>query len=219
MIFYLKRKLQKFSKKHKPNTLSTRMASIRHECHRIEKSVYNNILQAKVEIFKVRAQKAKALLSQLSADQLNDPSMKWASKIITAFPDIETSFINKNKQPIFDFEQSTPGTLLNVMKARRSNRVWALKQPTEAVLKKQALLMIEAAITAPNSGNRQGVRFRIMTSRKERELLIGIKEYHCYSAPLLIFIGVEKNVYYSLGNSDKNCKYLDAAASAMQYVT
>ncbi|WP_347839086.1 nitroreductase family protein [uncultured Draconibacterium sp.] len=144
--------------------------------------------------------------------------MQWALKILNAFPDIEESFVTKNKNSNYSFASNSPQVIYDIMKARRSNRKWAIEQPSAQDLHDHALQMIQAAITAPCSGNRQGVRFRIILDEEEKILLKGIKEHHCYSAPLLIFIGAESDVYYSLGESDINCRYLDAAASAMQII-
>jgi nitroreductase len=77
--------------------------------------------------------------------------------------------------------------------------------------------MIDAARWAPTSGNRQPWRFLIITRREEKELLMKIKEEHCVTAPLLIFVGMDQRVYGALGKDERGI-YIDAGAAAMQMV-
>ena len=77
--------------------------------------------------------------------------------------------------------------------------------------------MIDAARWAPNSGDRQPIRFKIIVEPQEKALLAGLKEEHCYAAPCLIFVGSDRRFYGGLGQNEAGI-YIDAAAAAMQMV-
>jgi nitroreductase len=77
--------------------------------------------------------------------------------------------------------------------------------------------MIDAARWAPNSGNRQAWRFRIVDRSAAKELLKPVKEYHCTSAPILVYIGMDERVYGALGTKERSL-YIDAGAATMQMV-
>ncbi|ELZ56304.1 NADH dehydrogenase/NAD(P)H nitroreductase [Haloferax sp. ATCC BAA-646] len=105
----------------------------------------------------------------------------------------------------------------DLLKSRRSTRTWADNQPSEKRLRKIAYQMIEGAKWAPNSGNRQAWRFKIIIDDEKKKLLDGIKEEHTVSAPLLIFVGMDTRLYGDVADSETSI-YLDAGAAIMQMV-
>ena len=101
-------------------------------------------------------------------------------------------------------------------KSRRSTRTWAINNFHESELINIGNKLIESASWAPCSGNRQAWFFKIITKQNEKNLLIGIKEKHCYSAPMLIFIGIDRKAYGAIGINEQGIHVDGAAAGAAQ---
>ena len=116
-----------------------------------------------------------------------------------------------------EFDPSDAENFQKFLSGRRSVRVWADKQPDIEILEKFAYRMIDAARMAPNSGNRQTWRFVILNTPEKKKLLEKIKEHHCITSPLLIFIGMDTRLYGVLGELE-NCIYIDAGAAIMNMI-
>lgn len=196
------------------------LSIMRHESHRIEKACYNNLLVCKASQYETRHARLKAIYAILEKRGYSiseDPTVAWSKKICDCFSELEKDFIEPNRgtpQP-FQPEQAEPFTAF--LRGRRSVRVWAEEQPPVEVLEAFALQMIDAARWAPNSGNRQPWRFRIITDPAEKELLRGIKEDHCIRSPVLIFIGMDRRCYGALAPNE-TCLYIDAGTAINQMV-
>ena len=197
------------------------LAILRHDCHRIEKSVYNNIFYTKKAYFEKKLQVVQLILLILKKKNLYDsshPVIFWAEQIEKNFYQLEKDFIHKNKlEPTKEIDYLKPEQLIGEFKRRRSSRVWNEDQPTEDELNRFAMTMIDAARWSPNSGNRQAWKFSIITDPEKRILLKGLKEKHCYSAPLIIFAGMDSR-FYTPAYHLKDCLYIDAGAAIMQMV-
>ncbi len=195
------------------------MAFMRHDAHRIEKSFYNNIFTAKRSFYEQRRDnvlEAIQVLKQRGRD-LTEPTIVWAREIAETFEHLEERFIQRKltlPQPI---DNVAADGFVSLAASRRSSRVWADNQPPAAELESFARRMIDAARWAPNSGDRQPIRFKIMTDSAEKALLAGLKEEHCYAAPCLIFVGSDRRFYGGLGEKEAGI-HIDAAAAAMQMV-
>lgn len=195
------------------------LSLMRHESHRIEKSIYNNILKKKQEIYKKKRDKLTIIYKILQERNFVDdePTLVWSKKIYHAFDNLDNEFIKPNSLPSQKFQPAEVNGFVKFLKSRRSVRLWADSQPEQSVLLKIAHQMIDAARWAPTSGNRQPWRFAVLTTKEDKVLLTGIKEEHCTSAPLLIFVGMDTRVYGSLGKEERSV-YIDAGAATMQMV-
>lgn len=195
------------------------LSLMRHESHRIEKSIYNNILEEKYEIYKRKWDKLTIIYKILQERKYLDdePTLVWSKKIYNAFNDLDSSFIKPNSLSPQEFAPSKVASFVDFLSSRRSVRVWAENQPEQSTLKAIAHQMVDAARWAPTSGNRQPWRFAILTTKEDKALLKKIKEEHCTNAPLLIFIGMDTRVYGSLGKEERSI-YIDAGAATMQMV-
>ena len=195
------------------------LSLMRHESHRIEKTIYNNILEAKYQTYRQKWSKLGLIYQILAERQYpqNEPTLVWSKQIYDAFSNLERDFIQQNSTEPATFSPDSAGEFVDFLQARRSVRVWATQQPDETQLRTIAHQMIEGAKWAPTSGNRQPWRFLIMTDMAEKKLLTGIKENHCINAPLLIYIGMDTRLYGALGKSERSI-YIDAGAAIMQMV-
>lgn len=195
------------------------LSLMRHESHRIEKTIYNDILESKYSIYLEKWKKLDVIYQILESRgyDLNEPTIVWARKIYDAFDKLEQDFIQKNSLPASKFAPDLAEPFIEFLRARRSVRVWAEEQPDVQVLEQMAHNMIDAARWAPTSGNRQPWRFLILIKPEEKELLKGIKENHCISAPLLIFVGMDTRLYGAFAKSERSI-YIDAGAAIMQMV-
>ena len=195
------------------------LALMRHEAHRIEKAIYNDILQEKHPVYLTkweRVGKIQVLLT-VRGVPATEPTVAWAKEIHDHFEDLEASFIRPRSEPAPPSEPEAIEAFLDFLKARRSVRVWAPVQPRAEELEALALQLIDAARWAPTSGNRQPWRFKILIEPGRKELLRGLKEEHCISAPLLIFVGMDTRLYGALGDSERSI-HIDGGAAAMQMV-
>ncbi len=195
------------------------LSLMRHESHRIEKSVYNQILESKHSIYSQKWQTLAVIYQILKERDYpeNEPTIVWSKKIYDTFSNLEEDFIVKNSLPAQAFNPTSAQPFLEFLRSRRSVRVWAEQQPEGQVLLEIAYSMIDAARWAPTSGNRQPWRFIILQNRQEKELLEKIKEEHCINAPLLIFVGMDTRVYGALGREERGV-FIDSGAAIMQMV-
>ena len=195
------------------------LALMRHESHRIEKTIYNGIFQSKYSIYKEKWERLSLIYNILEERgySVDEPTIIWSKKIYGAFDNLEDNFIRKNSLPAPEFDSDLAAPFVSFLRARRSVRVWSDQQPDKSVFKAVAYNMIDAARWAPTSGNRQPWRFLILTEPEEKALLKGVKEEHCTSAPLLIFVGMDTRLYGAFGKSERSV-YIDAGAAIMQMV-
>lgn len=195
------------------------LSLMRHESHRIEKAVYNNILESKQTIYREKWHNLSRIYEVLKDRGYTDdePTIAWSKKIYHTFDNLKKDFIQANSLPGKEFEPTLAQLFVEFLRSRRSVRVWAEKQPKIEQLEEIAYKMIDAARWAPTSGNRQPWRFVILKDKEKKELLQKIKEEHCISAPLLIFVGMDTSLYGALGQSERGI-YIDAGAAIMQMV-
>lgn len=202
------------------NALSTDelLSLVLHNCHRIEKSYYNGYFTAKLPYYTNLRDKVLRALNELQRRgvELGDIGL-WARAIVHHYKQLQDHFIKRLRKP--------PGTLnLNVIDeyisqaaSRRSCRVWAAEQLDANAYEQIGQKLVEAATWAPNSGNRQAWRFAVITDPEAKSTLKGLKEPHCYRAPLLIFVGIDARVYTASRHLD-DCRFLDAGAAIMQMI-
>lgn len=197
------------------------LSLMRHESHRIEKAVYNDILfdAQKEKIYQEKRHRLSIIYQILKQRGYpsNEPTLLWSKRIYDAFDTLKTDFIQPNSLPAPAFDPTAAKPFTEFLRGRRSVRVWAEEQPDQNVLTEVAYDMIDAARWAPNSGNRQAWRFLILKSQEEKELLEHIKEKHCTTAPLLIFVGMDTRLYGALGKSERSV-FIDAGAAIMQMI-
>jgi nitroreductase len=195
------------------------MAFMRHDAHRIEKSFYNNIFTTKRSFYEQRRDnvlEAIAILKQRGHD-ITEPTVAWAREIAETFEQLEERFIHRKRTLPQPIDHRAAESFVSLVASRRSSRVWAEGQPPAVELESFARRMIDAGRWAPNSGDRQPIRFKVMTDSAEKVLLAGLKEEHCFAAPCLIFVGSDRRFYGGLGEKEAGI-HIDAAAAAMQMV-
>jgi len=195
------------------------LALMRHETHRIEKAVYNDLLTVKKDIFHRKVDRLSELYKLLSERGVpeNEPTIAWSRWISGNFIQLAETLRHGNPEPVPQFDPGRAVSFLAFLRERRSVRVWAEEQPDTDTLEAFAHTMIEAARWAPNSGNRQTWRFLVLRTAEEKNLLLKLKELHCVSAPLLIFMGMDSRLYGALGLGER-CLYIDAGAAIMQMI-
>ncbi|MDD4149130.1 MAG: nitroreductase family protein [Bacteroidales bacterium] len=193
--------------------------ALRHEAHRIEKAVYNDLLISKKPSFDNKVLKVKNIQKIIRRKDYNastNPVYIWSEKIINAYPNLQQNFIDVNKGCPPQVNLKKGQQFVTDLENRRSCRI--LKGPLSNSLIEEIInLSYEALKWAPNSGNRQAVRMKPIIEEKEKRLLIGIKEKHCYTAPLLFFVGVDSRLYGALSDFEE-CMYLDASAAITQII-
>lgn len=195
------------------------MAIVRHEAHRIEKSMYNDIFDSKRAAYEAKRDRVLRCFGLLESRGINpaaEPTLRWAGEIIDSFDSLD-DFISKNSRAAAEYTPGKAPEFAALVRLRRSCRVWAEQQPPLSELRGVAEHMIDAARWAPTSGNRQPWRFFILTDPDRKELLRGIKEEHCISAPLLIWVVMDRRVYGALGKNECSL-FIDAGAAIMQMV-
>jgi nitroreductase len=190
-------------------------AIIRNDAHRIEKSYYNNIFKKNSAYYETKRDQIINCLNELNSrgDFSDEATLKWAKEIADKYDTLDHLFIDPNSSEAPEYTPESINGFLDFIKTRRSVRVWADEQPPISELREVAHRMIEAAGFAPSSGNRQGLRFSIIETEEQKQLLKGLKERHCYEAPITIFVGIEKDAYY-----DKDTalgKYIDSGLGIM----
>jgi nitroreductase len=191
-------------------------AFMRHDAHRIEKAFYNRIFDSKRSYFDMRRGNVFSAFDRLveRGEPTDEPTVRWAKQIADEFERLEETFIGPQSRSPEPLDLARADEFLALVKTRRSVRLWADQQPTAAELETFAMTMIEAGTWAPNSGNRQPWRFRIITDQAEKDLLKGLKEEHCYNAPCLIFVGMDSRFYGALGENEAGL-HVDAGAAIM----
>jgi nitroreductase len=195
------------------------LALMRHEAHRIEKTIYNDILEKKFPIYQRKWVRVGEILELLRSRGLpaDEPTMAWARDIHQAFDALDDRFIKPRSTPGEPIDDGAVGRFVELVKRRRSVRVWAELQPDRHRLEALARELIDAARWAPTSGNRQPWRFKVLVDPEKKELLRGLKEGHCIAAPLLVFVGMDTRLYGALGAEERGV-YIDAGAAVMQMV-
>jgi len=196
------------------------LSIIQHESHRIEKAVYNESLSEKEDYYTTkneRVEKCVEILINKRSFSSDHPIIEWAIDIQSILDEEDQEFIAEKSTSVPDTDFDELEKFVQFLKGRRSARVWAADQPPEEELKKVADKMVDGAKWAPNSGNRQAWRFKIITEDDKKKLLAGIKEEHTVSAPLLIFIGMDTRVYGDVADAETSI-YIDAGAAIMQMV-
>lgn len=191
---------------------------VRHEAHRIEKAVYNEILSEKRDYYEEKSDRIENCVKILVNERdfpIDHPIISWAIEIQSLVQDRESTLISEKSSAAPEVNLTELDEFVEFVKNRRSTRVWSDDQPSGDKLHQVASKMIEGAKWAPNSGNRQAWRFKIITEEDEKNLLGGIKEDHTVSAPLLIFVGMDKRMYGDVADSETSI-YLDAGAAVMQ---
>ncbi|WP_114952860.1 nitroreductase family protein [Sphingosinicella terrae] len=195
------------------------LAFARHDAHRIEKAFYNRIFEPKRSYFEQRRAnvlRTAELLRERKFD-MSEPTLKWAEHIALTFDELEEKFIRPHCTEPQPVQPDLADSIIALAARRRSSRVWASEQPSAESLEAFAYKMIDAARWAPNSGDRQPWRFKIISRPEDKLLLKGLKEEHCYAAPCLIFVGTDRRVYGALGQQEAGL-YIDAGAATMLMV-
>jgi nitroreductase len=201
----------------------TLRAVIRHEAHRVEKSYYNEVFSSKRKVYMEKAGNI-IFLSKIfngKGGDLAEPDMAWAQEIALKADSLDKDFINYNDLKnnmgcFFKSKQSQKNVINELLHNRRSVRIWSEVQQSEQERRLLAIRLIQCAINMPSSGNRQAARFIIFNSSEQKDLLKGLKESHCYNAPLVIGVFSDESLYGSYGTFSKieECLFIDAAAAA-----
>jgi nitroreductase len=201
----------------------TLRAVIRHEAHRVEKSYYNNVFNSKKKVYMEKADNIIILSRILNSKggDLAGPDMAWSKKIALNADSLDKNFINYNNSKnnincFFKSKEAKMNVIKELFHNRRSVRVWSEMQQSEHERSLLAARLIQCAINMPTSGNRQAARFIIFNSREQKDLLKGLKESHCYNAPLVIGVFSDESLYGSYGTFSKTeeCLFIDAAAAS-----
>lgn len=198
------------------------LSIIQHESHRIEKAVYNDILNEKEEYYNTKNKRIDECVMILTDEReysYKHPVINWATNVQSLLEDSDSKWVAEKSSSAPETDLGKLNEFVEFVEDRRSTRVWAEEQdqPSEERLRMIANRMIEGAKWAPNSGNRQAWRFKIITNKEEKMLLENIKEEHTVSAPLLIFVGMDTRVYGDVADAETSI-YLDAGAAIMQMV-
>lgn len=195
------------------------LSSIKHEAHRIEKAVYNNIFESNYKTYRTKKNRLeeifRILYSRGYKPQYN--IIDWASRICDSFDDLESSFISIYSKKPEQHQLSELYKFNRLLQFRRSVRVWSQHQPDDEHLEEIALKLIDAARWAPTSGNRQPWRFKILINEADKSLLAELKENHCTSAPGCIFIGMDKRLYGAFSDKETGI-YIDAGAAIQNMI-
>jgi nitroreductase len=200
--------------------LSVLLSLLRHDCHRLEKGYCNNYFNNinKAHNYDVLHSQAKKILEIIETKygKYSDPTLEWSKKIVTYYPNIEKYYNSEKKiSKKFDIQQGID--FLSQLQSRRSCRNWSNDQPNKNTLLEISEILIQAAISSPNSGNRQAWKFIILIDNEDKQLLKWLKEPHCINAPLLIFVGMDSR-FYEYADDMEYALYYDAAAALMQIV-
>lgn len=196
------------------------IAIAKHEAHRIEKAHYVGMLNKRASYYASSHRVLRQCLAILAKRQANNQEradLAWLHRICRDYPDLN-AFVQEGATPVSIPDFGRIEDELKMLKSRRSSRVWAAEQPEKETLVNWVKKLIEAATWAPCSGNRQPWYFHLLAEEREKLLLKGIKEEHCYTAPVVVFVGMDRRAYGALGVSEQGL-YVDAGAAAMQMVT
>jgi nitroreductase len=155
---------------------------------------------------RVQKQLEIALNAWKKRDFPRNPTIKWAERILPSSKEWM-----EGKDPIFKESMgfSSSSDLWNVLKTRRSVRVWREIK----IEKKSIRKVIDAARWAPSSCNRQTWRF-IAVSQEELKLAIA-RAMNCHpmieEAPLVILVAIDERAYFE---NEPFAPAMDAAAAA-----
>jgi nitroreductase len=198
------------------------LSLMRHEAHRIEKSTYNDIFKTKYGMYLEKAKRLDCIFFTFKQRNkfATESTVLWAKKIRASFENLYDGFISPNSSKAKEYSFTKLESFANQISERRSIRVWDTEQLENTEWLKIANLMVDSARWAPCSGNRQPWKFKVLIEKKDKILLGKLKEEHCISAPLLIFVGMDKRVYGSLSNKDyETALFVDAGAAVMAMIT
>jgi nitroreductase len=204
-------------------TKDTLRAVIRHEAHRVEKAYYNNVFVAKRKVYMEKADNILLLIRffNLKGGDVTAPDISWAKKIALNADKLDKNFITYSDakydiDSFFSSKTSRENVTKTLFHNRRSVRIWSETQPSECERKRLAERLVQCAINMPSSGNRQAVRFVIFNDKNQKDLLKGLKESHCYNAPLVIGVFSDESLYGSYGtfSNTEECLFIDSAAAA-----
>mgnify|MGYP001111559961 CR=1 FL=1 len=171
------------------------IAKLRTHVHVLEKNKQENIEDKK------RFNNAKILFGKVR-DSLSDDERGWCEHILFG----ETREEEKEK-----LGKKYPGTLLNVIRNRRSVRQWH-----DAITDKEFLFMVDSARYAPSGCNRQPCEFLLTRDTDKIGALSGVKgQRFIADAPTCIIALADTNCYHALkSDAMKNyfC-YMDSGAA------
>ena len=88
------------------------MALMRHEAHRIEKTIYNDILEEKYPVYREKWERVQRIHEILQARGVprDEPTVSWARDICGAFDDLEEKFIKPRSAPAPELEPEATGS-------------------------------------------------------------------------------------------------------------
>lgn len=107
------------------------LAIIRHEAHRIEKSMSNNIFESKHAVYagkRDRVRSCLARLTELGFDPQRDPTARWALEVVDSFNNLD-GFIQGGSRDPEPYDPTRAEEFVRLVRDRRSVRVWADDQP------------------------------------------------------------------------------------------
>ena len=188
------------------------ITKIAHIAHELDKIINTECTSPKFN--KIASETIKNLIEVLETRERRslpqNDIIEWAQRLLTEANEIiskanlynypERSYKNK-----IDLENADK--LLRLIRTRRSIRSWT----KEGVPQEAVQLLLEAAIWAPSSGNRQSVRYVVLEDEEQRMALVKLREKFLGCAPLLIFIGADSRNYYP--EEVEVVPYLDAAVA------
>ena len=191
----------------------------KHDAHRIEKAFYAGYFRTtKLSSYHNSYQNITRALDELKNRNITEsqPDLLWIEEIRDYFFNMQ-EYVDSKKSDTPSYQPEKLDEFILKSRSRRSTRTWAIDNFHESELINIGNKLIESASWAPCSGNRQAWFFKIITKQNEKNLLIGIKEKHCYSAPMLIFIGIDRKAYGAIGINEQGI-HVDGAAAAMQMI-
>ncbi|WFB35675.1 nitroreductase family protein [Kiritimatiellota bacterium B12222] len=195
------------------------MSIAKHEAHRIEKAHYSGYMKTRkcksYDISYGHVCEILVLLESRGVD-MESADIRWLKKVTDYFHRMD-EFLEEGKGELPRFDPEKFVEFEQKAKQRRSTRTWGESSFSKAELEEIGRSLIECARWAPCSGNRQPWFFKLLIEPEEKILLRGIKEEHCVSAPLVIFVGVRKSSYGAIGTNEQGM-YVDGGAVSMQMV-
>lgn len=197
------------------------LSLMRHEAHRIEKSIYNTIFLKHYKMYLLKAKRLDYIffIFEKRNKFSTENSLIWAKQIRSSFDNLYCEFILPNSLEAKEFDFTKLEDFSKKVSSRRSIRVWKQEQLESAKWLEIAYTLIDIAKWTPSSGNRQPWRFKILIDKEDKKLLSKLKEEHCVNAPLLIFIGMDSRVYGSLSNANyETALFIDAGAAIMNMI-
>jgi len=191
----------------------------KHEAHRIEKAFYAGYMNTEKSGSYHQSHKNLGEILEILECRSLDLQRKdiiWLKSIYTSFHHMD-HFLENGRIQSPTFDNNKLQDYEEFAKTRRSTRTWRDNSFSEDQLFYIGKKLIECARWAPCSGNRQPWFFKILIKQEDKDLLKGIKENHCITAPLVIFVGVHRSSYGAIGTKEQGM-YVDGGAAAMQMV-